>query len=200
LTGFKPALLRLTSRNFKLKGQSNSKSEAAIMLGKLMEVIQNQSSENENSFSGFNFEAFRLKSAQTLKQAFRSMDEISKQEFLAWLTAVRAIRNDSSLSYREKEAQISSLRNTETAFRTLKAVMDAAIDTAPEQNQKIIRTSLSGIAVASSLMKTPAYLPMAMILFGQALPKFLLTPQFEVVASFLEKELEQELKQLSKKS
>lgn len=164
------------------------------MVAKLLEVLQNSNSEGGNPFPGFDLEAFRRKAAQTLRTAFRSMDEKSKKEFRAWLSSVRAIRN-SDLSYRDKEKQMSELPNTATALQTLKAVLEAAVGAAPEQEQKIIKTSLTGIGVATSLMnwRLP---PMAMILVGQALPKFLLTPQFEVVATFLEQELQQLMKEL----
>ncbi len=164
------------------------------MVTKLLEALQNSNSEDANAFSGFDLEAFRRKAAQTLRTAFRSMDEKSKREFLAWISSVRSIRN-ADLNYREKEKQISELKNTETALRTLKAVLDAAVGKAPEQEQKIIKTSLSGIGIATSLMnwRLP---PVAMLLVGQALPKFLLTPQFEVVATFLEQELQQLMKEL----
>lgn len=165
------------------------------MFTKLLETLQNHNQQSENSFSVFDLEAFRKKAAQTLRIAFRSMDEKSKLEFLAWISAVREIRN-LDLSYREKEVRISQLPNTETALQTLKAVLDAAIQSAPEPEQKGIRTSLAGIGTATSLLgwKVPSG---ALMLVGQALPKFLLTPQFEVVAAFLEKELERLMKELN---
>lgn len=166
------------------------------MLAKLKEAFQNQGSEASNP--NFDLDAFRLKCAQTLKQAFRSMDEKSKLEFLAWLNAVRDIRA-SGLSYRERERQLSELRNTEAVLRTMKAVLDAAVGTAPAPEQQIIRTSLAGIGFAVSMMRSP-HIPMALMLFSQALPKFLLTPQFDLIADFLEKELERNLKEIQRSS
>lgn len=164
------------------------------MMAKLLEVLQNSGSDKNGSFPGFDLEAFRLKAAKTLRTAFRSMDDKSKKEFLAWIAAVRTIRQ-SDQSYREKEKQLAALPNTETSFRTLKAVLDAAVGAAPEQDQKIIKGSLTGIGLATSMMnwKLP---PMAMFLVGQALPKFMLTPQFEIVATFLEQELQKLMKEL----
>lgn len=168
------------------------------MVAKFLEALQNQNSGEQNPFPGFDLEAFRRKAAQTLRTAFRSMDEKSKREFLAWISSVRAIRN-SDLRYQEKEAQLSALPNTETAMKTLKAVLDAAIGNAPQEEQKVLRTSFAGIGIATSLMnwRIP---PMAMLLVGQALPKFLLTPHFEIVATFLEQELQQLMKELQSPS
>lgn len=168
------------------------------MMTKLLEVLQNPNFGNDNRFPGFDLDAFRRKAAQTLRTAFRSMDEKSKKDFLAWISEVRSIRNSDD-NYREKEMRISKLRNTEMALQTMKAVLDSAVGATPEQEQKIIKTSLTGIGVATSLMnwRVP---PMAMLLVGQALPKFFLTPQFEVVATFLEQELQQLMKELQSPS
>ena len=168
------------------------------MMAKILEVLQNQNSGDDSSFSDFNMDAFRRKAAQKLRMAFRSQDEKSKKEFLAWLSNVRSIRN-SDLNYREKEAQLARLPNTETVMKTLKAVLDAAVNATPEQEQKILKTSLGGIALVTSMMswRIP---PIAMLAVSQALPKFLLTPQFEIVADFLEQELKQMLKELQSPS
>lgn len=164
------------------------------MLAKFLEALQNQKNQSGDP-AGFDMEAFRRKAAQTLRTAFRSMDEKSRLEFLAWISAVRSIRN-TDLSYREKEIQISQLPNAEAALKTLKAVLDAAILAAPEPEQKGLRTGLAGVGATLSLMgwRVP---PSALGLIDQALPKFLLTPQFEVVATFLEKELERLMKELN---
>lgn len=165
------------------------------MLGKLLEVIQKQNSESGDPSPSFDMEAFRRKAAQTLRSAFKSMDDSSKHEFLQWLTAVREIKATNGLSYQEKESRLHALGSSDTVLRTLKAVLDAAVEQAPAGNQQILRTSLSGIGISVSLMRLPQ-VPLALMLLRQALPKFLLTPQFDVVASFLEKELQEILKEL----
>ncbi len=168
------------------------------MMAKLLEVLQgqnqNQNSDDGNPFAAFDLESFRRKAAQTLRTSFRSLDEKSKRDFLAWISSVRSIRN-ADLSYREKETRIAQLRNTEMVMQTLKAILDAAVRNTPEQEQKMIKTSLTGIGVATSLLKWQVP-PLALLAVGQALPKFFLTPQFEIVASFLEKELQEMLKEL----
>lgn len=163
------------------------------MLAKLIEAFQNQ--ENGSPASKFDLDAFRLRLAQSLRQAFRSMDDSSKRDFLAWLGAVREIRARNDLRYSEKEAALFELKSSETVFQTMKAVLNSAVAGAPAANQQILRTGLSGIGLTTSLMKSP-HLSMASALFGQALPKFLLTPQFEVVAAALEKELQEIFKEL----
>lgn len=141
-------------------------------------------------------QAFRRNVAHTLRVVFRSMDEKSKREFLNWLLAVREIRSTPGLSYREKESRLQELQCSETVLRTMKAILDASVNQAPAQNQQIIRTSLTGLGLAASLMRMPQ-LSMAQLLFSQALPKFLLTPQFEVIAAALERELQEVLKELN---
>jgi hypothetical protein len=165
------------------------------MIGKLLEVLQKQNSENTNSSSQFDMDAFRLKAAQTVRTAFRSMDEKSKRELLTWISAVREIKATPGFNYREKESRLHDLGSSATVLKTIKAVLDSAVEQAAPTNQQIIRKGLSGIAISASLMKLPQ-IPIAMLYFSQALPKFLLTPQFEIVASVLEKELLENLKEL----
>lgn len=162
------------------------------MVANLLEAFLKQNS-NAGS-SQIDFETFRLKMAQTVRASFRSMDEKSKHEFLAWIAAVRSIRN-TDLSYQEKENRLSQLPNAERALQTLKAMMDAAVRNTPEQDQNGIKTSLTGIRMSVALMKWKIP-PTAMALVDQALPKFLLAPQFETVASFLEQELREVMKEL----
>jgi hypothetical protein len=168
------------------------------MMAKFLEALQNQNFSGEDSFANFDMDAFRRRAALKLRSAFRSQDEKSKIEFLNWLKEVRSIRN-SDLNYQDKEAKLARLPNTETVMKTLKAVLDAAVNAEPENEKRILKTSLSGIGMVTSMMnwKIPA---LATIAIHQALPKFLLTPHFEIVATFLEEELRQMLKELPSSS
>lgn len=169
------------------------------MLAKLMEAISNQNSNDQDPFSGLDFEAFKAKSAATLRQALRSMDAQAKRELLQWIQAVRQIRNNPGIGFQEKVIHLSNLPTSETAMIVVKAMLDAAIQNAPAQNQNIIRTGLSGIGMATNLMKMRIN-PIAFIVLSKAIPGMLISPQFEPFAQLLEKELLQIMKELNSPS
>jgi hypothetical protein len=134
------------------------------------------------------FEAVATKSGAATREVCKKLDPQKKDEVLSWLDKVHKIRDDSALSSSEKEKQIESLPTTDVVLNFLKAVVDVLVNEAPVENKGLLKTGLSGVAAASSMMSFGMD-GVALMIFKKALPKLLLQPQFSILSQFIQQEL-----------
>lgn len=134
------------------------------------------------------FQSIATKSSAAAREVCKKLDPQKKDEVLSWLDKVHKIRDNSALSSSEKEKQIESLPTTDVVLNFLKAVVDVLVNEAPVENKGLLKTGLSGVAAASSMMSFGMD-GVALMIFKKALPKLLLQPQFSILSQFIQQEL-----------
>ncbi|MBC7421162.1 MAG: hypothetical protein H7328_10575 [Bdellovibrio sp.] len=139
-------------------------------------------------FKKINLKAIPDKTKKVIKSTLAQIDDHSKVELTDWLLAVQQIKANSKLSKKEKEVQLVKIKPSEAVVSFFNSLIDLLILKIPVDNKNLLKTGFSGVGFVASFMnfrKTGIIL----LILHKALPKFILTNQFDDLSGFLTEQL-----------
>lgn len=132
------------------------------------------------------FAELKIKSVESLRATFQSIDEQTKTEVHHWLGEIRRIKTDETLSQSEKESKISMVPTSETILNFLSSLLNVLTNKFPVP-KSLLKIGIAGAAVAA--MARYRFGAVALMVLGSAMPKFIMTSKFDEFSAFLEREL-----------
>ena len=136
--------------------------------------------------ASIDFNEIRAKSIESLRTTLQSIDDPTKQEVHQWINEIRKIKNDENLSPSEKESKISMVPTSETIINFLSSLLGVLTNKFPVP-KSLLKIGLAGAAMAA--VARYRFGAVALMVLGAAMPKFILTKQFDEFAAFIEREL-----------
>lgn len=158
------------------------------MFSAIKGLISKQDIDLESFLSNIDLSTIAAKSSESLKTVFSEIDDHTKSEIRQWISSVKAIKNDVSLTDSEKESKLGEIKTNETVLKTLKSVMDVLVNKVPIENKSLLKTGLTGIGLAASVLNFEVS-GIALLVLHKALPKFIMTSKFDDLALIIENEL-----------
>lgn len=139
------------------------------------------------------FKSISLKTAtgspgRVFKNILSSMSPAAKTEIISWLKSVQSVKEDENLSRKEKEQKLDRLRPSGAVLTFFDSVIDVLISKVPIQNKTLLRTGVTGVSIAASFMNFRKA-GIILLVLQQALPRFVLSRQFDDISDYLVKEL-----------
>jgi ribonuclease D len=128
------------------------------------------------------------KTVALLKEVYSCTDAQSKADIKNWMSAVNSIKANPETNATEKESLLLQIKTKDTVITFLKSVLDVLIAKAPVENKGLLQTGVKGLGMASSLMGFQ-FSGIAMAIFEKAVPKLVMTSQFDQISTLIEKEI-----------
>ncbi|MBX2995826.1 MAG: hypothetical protein KF681_13430 [Bdellovibrionaceae bacterium] len=165
------------------------------MIDQLKKKLKDKGLNLDAALRKFNFRETPAKYKALIKGVIHATPASDQREVLEWLEKVEAIRENDALSTAEKKKALGALKTSETVLNFIKSIADVLIEKVPFKNKDLIRTVLTGAALAASFtqIRLVKWAGVSVLVIKQLLPHILMLDKFDPVAAFIKRNLKAEL-------
>lgn len=158
--------------------------QSQINLAELLEKID----------SNVDLKSFFTHQADPLKTLIHHLTDQEKVELGKWLDNIDTIKNDSAMSSSDKAKKLNELPTSDMILLFFQKFLDLILSKIPFDNKDIIKTGLAtlGLLVSAKNPRLAGISSIALIAFRTALPRMVLSEQFNKISDFLKAELKAE--------
>lgn len=166
------------------------------MIEQLKKKLRAQGLNLDAALKTFNFRETPNKYKALIKGVIQATPASDQREVLEWLEQVQAIRKNDALSTSDKKKALGALKTSETVLNFMKSIADVLIEKIPFKNKDLIRTVLTGAALAASFtqLRLVKWAGVSILVIKQLLPHILMLEKFTPVADYMKRNLQAELK------
>lgn len=157
------------------------------MLEKLKQKLSAKSDEIDSCLREMDFKSYIDQSRDSLRKLIQGLNDETKAEIHEWINQIEKIKA-SDLTDEEKESQLKKVETSTTVLAFIKVVVDGLADKSSIKRKGLLKAGLTGFGIAFSLLNIELS-GAALLLINKALPKFMLSDQFNDFSDFVRREL-----------